>query len=64
MFIVDSKMPKSNISRTIRFTEDIFESLTHIASVENVSFNQLVLQCCKYAINNYCSEKHENEDLG
>lgn len=64
MFIVDSKMPKSNISRTIRFTEDIFESLTHIASVENVSFNQLVLQCCRYAINNYCGEKHENEDLG
>lgn len=61
MFVVDSKMPKSNISRTIRFTEDIFEDLSHIASVEKVSFNQLVLQCCKYAISNYCGEKQAND---
>lgn len=53
MFEVDKRMTKSNIARTIRFTEDIFEELSDIAIKENVSFNQLVLQCCRYAIKNY-----------
>lgn len=57
MFVVDNKVPKSNISRTIRFTEEIFEDLSRIASDEDISFNQLVLQCCKYAINNYSSKE-------
>lgn len=63
MFVVDKKMAKSNVSRTIRFTEEIFEELSHIANAENISFNQLVLQCCKYAIDNYASEiKSDNEE--
>lgn len=59
MFIVDKKMSKSNVSRTIRFTEEIFNNLSYIANKENVSFNQLVLQCCQYAIDNYKSEGEE-----
>ena len=61
MFIVDNKMPKSNIARTIRFTEEIYDELSQIASAENISFNQLVLQCCKYAIDNYSGENQINE---
>jgi len=38
MFKVDKAMSRSNIPRTIRF---------------KISFNSLVLQCCKYAICNY-----------
>ena len=49
MFSVD----KSNIARTIRFTEDIFNDLLRISTSEDVSFNQLVLQCCRYALDNY-----------
>lgn len=62
MFVVNNKMAKSNVSRTIRFTEEIFEDLSRIASAEDVSFNQLVLQCCKYAINNYSGKNQENKN--
>lgn len=61
MFKVDKKMSKSNIARTIRFTEDIYEELSNIAISENISFNQLVLQCCRYAINNYGYSSSETE---
>lgn len=60
MFIVNNKVPKSNVSRTIRFTEEIFEDLSRIAGIEGISFNQLVLQCCKYAINNYAEKGQED----
>ena len=53
MFSVDKKRSKSNIARTIRFTEDIFNDLLRISTSEDVSFNQLVLQCCRYALDNY-----------
>lgn len=53
MFSVDKKLSKSNIARTIRFTEDIFNDLLRISTSEDVSFNQLVLQCCRYALDNY-----------
>ena len=53
MFSVDKKLSKSNITRTIRFTEDIFNDLLRISTSEDVSFNQLVLQCCRYALDNY-----------
>ena len=57
MFKVKSQKPQSNISRTIRFTEDIFHTLNEIANNEGTSFNNLVLQCCQYAIDNYEQEK-------
>ena len=53
MFCVDKFLSKSNIARTIRFTEDIFNDLLRISTSEDVSFNQLVLQCCRYALDNY-----------
>lgn len=54
MFKVYKKLPKSNISRTIRFNEEIYNKLSEIANSEDISFNQLVLQCCKYAIGASC----------
>ena len=53
MFSVNKRFSKSNIARTIRFTDDIFNSFLEIANKEDISFNQLVLQCCQYAIDNY-----------
>lgn len=53
MFSVNKRFSKSNIARTIRFTDDIFNSLLEIANKEDISFNQLVLQCCQYSIDNY-----------
>lgn len=38
------------INKTIRMPDDLIEQLEEIASLENISFNQLVVQCCEYAI--------------
>ena len=58
MFKVDNEFSNANVSRTIRFTEKIFEDLNQTATKNNVSFNLLVLQCCKYALDN-----QEHQDL-
>ena len=50
MFKVDNELKSANISRTIRFTEPLFEKLNNVAAENNISFNLLVLQCCKYAL--------------
>ena len=52
MFKVKNEFKGANIPRTIRFTEGIFDELNKIATENEVSFNLLVLQCCKYAIEN------------
>ena len=58
MFKVDNEFGNANVSRTVRFTEKIFEDLNKTAKRNNVSFNLLVLQCCKYALDN-----QEHQDL-
>ena len=57
MFKVEKDLKNANLPRTIRFTEDMFEKLNEIASQNNISFNLLVLQCCKYALDNMVEEK-------
>ena len=52
MFKIDNEFKNANISRTVRFTEKIFEQLNIVAQINNISFNLLVLQCCKYALEN------------
>jgi hypothetical protein len=62
MFKVNNEFKGPNISRTIRFTEKLFEQLNIIATENDVSFNSMVLQCCKYALDNY-ENKNANEDF-
>lgn len=50
MFKIDNEMKNANVARTIRFTEPLFERLNATAAENNISFNLLVLQCCKYAL--------------
>ena len=38
-------------NKTLRMPDDLIEQLEEIATLENISFNQLVVQCCEYAIN-------------
>ena len=57
MFKVDNELKSANIPRTVRFTEQLFEKLNETASENNISFNLLVLQCCKYALDNMEEEK-------
>ena len=52
MFKIENEYKNANVSRTIRFTEPLFEKLNQLASENNISFNLLVLQCCKYALEN------------
>ena len=50
MFKIDTKFKNANVSRTIRFTEDMSEELATLAQQNGISFNNLVLQCCRYAL--------------
>ncbi len=52
MFKIENELKSANIARTVRFTEPLFEKLNHVAQENNISFNLLVLQCCKYALEN------------
>ena len=57
MFKIDNELKSANIARTVRFTEPLFDKLNDIAQKNNISFNLLVLQCCKYAIENMDDKK-------
>ena len=57
MFKIDNELKSANIARTIRFTEPLFERLNETASKNNISFNLLVPQCCKYALDDMEDEK-------
>ena len=50
MFKVNKKYSNANIGRTVRFTDELYERLSQVAQDEGVSFNFLVLECCKYAL--------------
>ena len=52
MFKIDNELKSANIARTIRFTEPLFDKLNDVAQKNSISFNLLVLQCCKYALEN------------
>lgn len=52
MFKIENELKSANIARTVRFTEPLFENLNNVAQKNNISFNLLVLQCCKYALEN------------
>ena len=57
MFKVDNEFKNANTSRTVRFTETLFEELNAVAAENDISFNLLVLQCCKYALDNRETEQ-------
>ena len=50
MFKIIKPFSNANIPRTIRFTEELFEELNKTAEEHNISFNMLVLQCCRCAL--------------
>nr|WP_122012561.1 hypothetical protein [Maliibacterium massiliense] len=52
MFKIESDFRNANISRTIRFPEKLFDQLVEKARAHDISLNLLVLQCCKYALDN------------
>ena len=50
---------RANVARTIRFTEKIFDDLRCISNIKDVSFNLLVLQCCKHVLDHYDYDEGE-----
>lgn len=53
MFKIEKSFSRANIPKTIRFTDELYAELTALANGENISFNELVLRCCKYALDEY-----------
>ncbi len=47
MMHIDRELLNPVIPRTIRFTSVLFEWLQEVSEREKMSFNQVVLQCCK-----------------
>ncbi len=40
-----------NSNKTIRMPDELIERLQKLADENDISFNQLVVQCCEYALN-------------
>lgn len=53
MFRIDRGFSRANVPKTIRFTEELDAKLNALAKGEHISFNELVLRCCQYALDNY-----------
>jgi len=43
------KKPKSS-NRTVRMPDDLIEKINKLANEQDISFNQLVIQCCEFAL--------------
>ena len=61
MFKINKELKNANVPRTIRFTESLFAQLNRCAAENEVSFNYLVLQCCKYALD-HMEEKNDTAE--
>ncbi len=59
MFKIENEFKSANVSRTVGFTEPLFEKLNKVAAENEISFNLLVLQCCKYALENMSEEDND-----
>jgi len=57
MFEVEKNLKRANMPVTIRFTDELHEELHKVAYENDISFNLLVLQCCKYALENMKKEE-------
>lgn len=50
------KKPTSS-NRTVRMPDELIETMSKIANEKGISFNQLVIQCCEYALENLNNRK-------
>ena len=51
------KIQSSN--KTVRMPDDLIGKLENIALQNEISFNQLVVQCCEYALDNLEPKKQK-----
>lgn len=50
---------EENISKTLRFPSSIIKKIEELAHHNDLSFNQVVVQCCEYALANLDSEEDD-----
>ena len=62
MFVV--KKNSEMINKTFRLPVDLVERLTEVAKSQDVSVNNLVQQCCEYALGNMESGTHSDTKQG
>jgi predicted HicB family RNase H-like nuclease len=48
------------VNKTFRMPAELVERLNKVAQSQKVSLNNLVCQCCKYALDNLSEQKEEN----
>lgn len=61
MFRIEKELLHPNISVTIRFTPIIYDWLKSVCKRENISFNKLVLQCCKNCMEMDLADENEGQ---
>lgn len=61
MFLINNPFPNANVARTVRFTEEMFEELNQVSKQNNISFNYLILQCCRYTLDNIATNETEQK---
>ena len=54
------KKPTSS-NRTIRMPDELIEKIGKLSSEQGISFNQLVVQCCEFALKHLPSTSSEKE---
>ena len=49
-FRINNEFENLTVSHSIHFPEGLHEELSELAATKSLSFNKLVLQCCRYAL--------------
>jgi predicted HicB family RNase H-like nuclease len=52
MFVVKNERNES-LTKTIRLPKDIYERLNSIAKKNKITLNNIIIQACRYAVNEY-----------
>ncbi|MBO5652346.1 MAG: Arc family DNA-binding protein [Selenomonas sp.] len=55
MFVV--KQSQDMVNKTFRFPQELLDQLEQVAREKNVSVNNLVKQCCEYALGDLPKEE-------
>ena len=58
MFVV--KKNSEMVNKTFRLPVDFVQRLTEVARAQDVSVNNLVQQCCEYALGDMAGEAHQD----
>ncbi len=48
------------VNKTFRITRDLADRLSTIAQEQEISMNELVVQCCEYALSDMVTEDSQN----